>query len=465
MGKSKQELIARQNEINTQLGQMESRELNAEETAQRESLLREWEQNKREIETLNLAAQSERENHENYDMREDLKGLLHGEKREITFGDQVTASGAVNQNIHAMIDTINEGLGLPAGVNIVSGVDGNDIWPVSINDAEMQEVGEVEALTDGEIDFDKLTATPHRIGLPIDISYKALDNKALNIAGIVLNKIVLAKSKYLAKKIYSQAAWEGNHGPFSNMAKSGTIVLGSGAYKAILAAVASFTNKGLLGAPVLVIDAVTEAELKACPKAEGQGGFIIENGKLAGYDYVVSHYINTTLDGDGKLVATEKRYLGIGYWNYLSVQFHGLERMTFDGNSKAVSIKGKVNYTYNAECSITDLSVKLNGAEGSQAFGLYEIGEAAQPTISGADAISAPATSGNAKRQYQTSDGSAITAAVEEGATWLTAAVSGNKVTFTYEANSGESAAQREAEVTLTTPTGAKLVVTVTQAA
>ena len=465
MGKSKQELIDRQNTINEQLSTLQGRELNAEETAQREKLLGEWEQNAREIKTINLATEAERESRQNYDMREDLKALLNGEKREVTFGDQVVDSGAINQNIHSLIDTINEGLGLPEGVNIVSNVDGNDIWPVSINDAEMQEVGEVEALTDGEIDFDKLTATPHRIGLPIDISYKALDNKALNIAGIVINKIRLAKTKYLAKKVYSQAEWEGNKGPFSGLAISGTITLGEHAYEQILSAVAAFTNKGLVGTPCLVFDAVTEAELKACPKAAGQGGFIIENGKCAGYPYKVSHYINTTLDEDGKLVATADRYFGIGYWEYLSVQFHGAERLTFDGNSKAVAIKGKVNYTYNGECSITDLSTKLNGAEGTQAFGLYKIGAAATPTISGADEISAPATTGNAKRQYQTSDSSGIVATVEEGADWLTATVANNKVTFTWLANSGESAAERSAVVTLTTPTGASLEVTVTQAA
>ena len=58
-----------------------------------------------------------------------------------------------------MIPTLHEGLGLPVGLGIVTGVTGNEVWPVSINDVEMEEVGEVEALT-------TRCSTSHRSLLP-----------------------------------------------------------------------------------------------------------------------------------------------------------------------------------------------------------------------------------------------------------------------------------------------------------
>lgn len=376
--KTIQELLAEQRELTAKMA-------NANETEYAQ-LEREYNANKREIEMLNQQAQAEAINREqkpsmtaNEWMREKLNLLREGKLREIVFGgnqNSIENSGAIQTKIHELIDTMNEGLGLPTGVVMVNNVVGNDLWPVSVNDAEMEEVGENVALNDQNLDFDKITCTPHRAGVAIDISNKAIDQADFDVASFVAKKINLAKKKYLATKIYSQAAFTGNKGPFSGLASSGTITIANGAYAAILGAVAKFTDKGFVGTPCLVMDAVTEAQLKATPKAAGQGGFIIENGKCAGYDYVVSHYINTKLNSAGTaLEATPDKYLGIGYWNYLQVQQHGVERLTQDGTSKAMAIVNKTNMTYNTEFSITDLSVKLNAKGGTttQAFALYKL--------------------------------------------------------------------------------------------
>lgn len=353
---------------------------------EREDLLKQYAAQEREAQRLQIElamSQNKREEKPqtaNEWMREQIKNVREGKQREIVFGgtqNSIENSDAIEKNIHTLIDTMNEGLNLPTGVVMVGGVTGNDLWPVSVNDAEMEEVGENVALTDQDLDFDNLTCTPHRAGVAIDVSNKALDQAAFDVAGFVGKKIALAKRKYLAQKIYSQAAFTGNKGPFSGLASSGTITLNGGtAYADILKAVAAFVDKGFTGTPCLVMDAVTEAELKATPKAAGQGGFIIENGKCAGYDYVVSHYINTELNSGGTgLKPTADKYLGIGYWNYLQVQQHGAERLTKDESSKAVAITNKTAFVYNTEFSITDLSVKINKKGGSttQAFALYKL--------------------------------------------------------------------------------------------
>lgn len=293
----------------------------------------------------------------------------------------VLASGAVNLTINDMIPTLNEGLGLPSGVKIQTGVTGNEVWPVSINDCEMEEVGETVELTDQTLKFDNISPDVKRVGMTANVSNTAIDNAAFDLLSFVQNKITLAQRKWLAEKAYSHAAFSGVKGPFAGATPAGTITLDKTAYATILKMIAKFADNGYDMSQIdLVIDATTEAELKALPKAEGQGGFVIENGKLAGYNYVVSHYIDTTLDADGKTLKMDTdRYIGIGIFSYLAVQQHGQVRLTVDPISKAA--KNLTAVTINTSWSITDLSVKTttNGKKNttSTAFALYKVAEPA----------------------------------------------------------------------------------------
>lgn len=319
-------------------------------------------------------------------MREAIKGLQAG-KREIVLAgstNSIENSGAIDLTIHDLIPTLNEGLGLPEGIRIQTGVTGNELWPVSVNDAEAQEVGENAALSDNALDFDKITPVVKRVGVMVDVSNAAIDHAAFNVLQFVQGKITLAQRKYLAARVYSQYPWGAGNvaGPFSGLTAAGTITFGTdNVYQKLLEAVAAFADKGFdIESMCIVMDAATEAKLKATPKAEGQGGFIIENGKCAGYNYVVSHYINTTRKGGSgadkdNIVPTADKYIGFGLWDHLAVQQHGAVRLTQDNSSKAMAQINKTNFTMNTEWSITDLSVKLNAKGGTttQAFALYKL--------------------------------------------------------------------------------------------
>lgn len=406
--KTSKEAAARRRELNDQLAEvndkltvinqtLEKRELKDEEKSDKAKLEREFAALQREsaVVTNEYVAlyQSEKAARETVEpkktvgqqMRELLQGVRKDQQfREIILGTgtdgDVTSSGAINLKINDIIPTLNEGLGLPAGLSIVTGVTGNEVWPVSIDDADMEEVGETVELTDQSLHFDNIRPTQARVGLSISVSNTAIDNAAFDLLGFVQQKVTVAQRKYLAEKVYSQAAFTGIKGPFSGATAAGTITIGADAYKNILAAVADFANKGYdISTVALVMDANTEAELKATPKAAGQGGFVIENGKCAGYDYVVSHYIDTTLDTDGKtLTTTADKFIGIGLFPYLAVQQHGEVRLTVDPISQAK--KNVTVVTLNTAWSITDLSVKTttNGKKNTTttAFSLYKVAEA-----------------------------------------------------------------------------------------
>lgn len=383
------------NKANEKLGDLymnaKNRELTAEEKIEEMNLTRELNQLDEQMKFLNrendnAKAQAEASKaNKAKAFRELLKDVRNGKAdREILLrpadgnvSANIEASGAINLTIHEMIPTLHEGLGLPAGLGVVTGVTGNEIWPVSINDVEMEEVGEVEALTDQVLNFAQITPTVRRVGLTVPVSNMAIDNAAFDLMAFVQTKFGIALREYIAKKIYSQAEWTGNKGPFSG-ATAKNIELGADAYKNILQAVAEFSNKGFFeGNVCIAMDRVTEAELMATPKIAGAaGGFVIENGKCAGFPYVVSHFVNTTLNSAGKLVPTTDRFIEIGYWEWFALQQHGDVRLSIDATSQAVAKKNITAVTINTAWSMTDISVYINGADNeSQAFGLYKVVE------------------------------------------------------------------------------------------
>ena len=400
--KTKDELQVRYREIQDRMG-----ELNVTAAEGKRKLTddeqREWDSLSREAELVMMDLQGQMtseelaKHREQVNKGEQLREYLRqtkdaGAKREIllwpaTEGStsNITASGAINLNIHEMIPTLHEGLDLPSTLRIVTGVEGNELWPVSVNDVEMEEVGEVEALNDQVLNFANITPVQNRVGLKVPVSNMAIDNAAFDLMAFVQTKFTIALREYLAKKIYSQAAWQGNKGPYSGLTPQ-NIVLGADAYKNILKAVAKFSDKGFFeGDVVLIMDRETEAELKATPKIAGAaGGFVIENGLCCGYPYTVSHYVDTTLDGENHLVATSDRFIEIGYWEWFALQQHGEVRMVIDGVSAEVAKDNVTKVVLNTAWSMTDISTHINGGDPqsdghggytypTQAFGLYKI--------------------------------------------------------------------------------------------
>ena len=402
--KTKDELQVRNREIQDRLSEMndvlvrEKRdEMTADEKREWNELSRERQLNMMQIESMTTDDELAKHREvisKGEQFREYLKKVRQGQAdRELLLASAadsgvsspagyIANSGAINLTIHEMIPTLHEGLDLPASLRIVTGVTGNEVWPVSINDVEMEEVGEVVALTDQTLDFANITPTVRRVGLTVPVSNMAIDNAAFDLMAFVQAKFTLALRIYLAKKMYSQADWQGNKGPFSNLAKTGDITIGPDAYKNILKAVAAFSDKGFFeGDVTLIMDRETEAELKATPLIAGAaGGFVVQNGRCAGYPYVVTHYLNTELDSANKLVPTAKKYIGIGYFEWFALQQHGTVRMTIDAQSQAVAKKNLTAVTLNSAWSMSDLSKYINGANGTtQAFALYEVKET-EPT-------------------------------------------------------------------------------------
>lgn len=218
-------------------------------------------------------------------LREYFQGLMTNKRDDVTLtfvakstpdNTSIKESGAVVLKINDVMDTKLEGLGLPQTLTVLTGVTGDEVWPVNINDSVMEEVGEIQVVNEQALKFDNIKAVSNRVSQAIAVSRKAIDFAAFDLYSYVIFKIRKALAEYYAKKVYSHADWAGNKGPFSRVTP-GTLDLSSDAFKKLLIAAAELGGGVFDEIPVFTIDKYTEAVLKATPKAAGQGGFIIEN--------------------------------------------------------------------------------------------------------------------------------------------------------------------------------------------
>lgn len=384
------EIQARMSAIYLQMEKEKREEYNAEEKREMEELQHELEDNRREI-MLSKDEAAIAELRENIDRNKQYREYLQGvrQKREdntVTLapkspadGTSITESGAIVLNIQDIIDTKENGLGRPAGQSFITGVEGDELYPYSINDVEMEEVGEIEAINDQALEFTNIKVVSRRVSLSVAVSNKAIDNAAFDLVAFVLYKIQKAWTIYFAKKNYSHAAWTGNKGAFS-LVTPGTITLDSTIGAQIDEAFADFAELGFDEEGCVVISPKTEARLKHTYEGNGVAAHpIIENGLLAGHPYVSTKHINYTLDGQGKYVKDTDEYIGIGLFQYLPIQQHGLVRQTVDATSAQVAKQNKTVIVFSTEISITELSQLVNGNTSGkpQAFALFKVVEPA----------------------------------------------------------------------------------------
>ena len=390
----KEELLklqARNREINSELGKLyskaeaEKRELNETEAAQERALTAELQANHREILMSGdeAAIANLRENIDrNKQYREYLQAVR--QKREdatITLapktpadGSSIAESGAINLRIEDIIDTKENGLGRPAGQSFITGVEGDELYPYSINDVELEEVGENDAINDQALDFTNIKVQSRRVSLSVGISNKAIDNAAFDLVGFVLYKVAKAWEIYFAKKNYSHAAWTGNKGAFSLVLPE-TITFDNTIGAQIDEKFGEIAEAGFDDLGVVVISPAMEAKLKHTFEGNGVAAHaIIENGLLCGHPYVATKHVNYKLNGN-KYVKDTDEYIGLGLFQYLPIQQHGEVRQTVDAVSAAVAKQNKTVVVFSTEISITELSKLVNGNKSGrpQAFKLLKV--------------------------------------------------------------------------------------------
>ena len=291
----------------------------------------------------------------------------------------IEASGAIPMTIHELIDTKVPGLELPGDLRILTGVEGNQVWPYAIDDVEFTIAGEVEQIGEQKINFDKLNATPVRVAAALAISNAAIDNADFDLFSFCNYKMTKGLAKFKALYAYSHITVDHALKPVFSLVDVEEITLDNNFGENLATKMADMWDKGFEGDPWLTMDKYLETKLqfkKAIPGTTDSSRTVIQDGKCLGHSFTVSPYINYGTNGQGKPAPDGYHYIGIGHWGYLAFQQHGKFRATVDATSAEVSKRNTTVLTINTEFSISELSSKVNGANGKpQAFKLLKVVE------------------------------------------------------------------------------------------
>ena len=299
-------------------------------------------------------------------------------------GDQnnyanIDASGAIPLTIREIIDTKVAGLELPADLAMVTGVIGNEIWPYATNDVQFTVAGEVEAVSEQALNFAKISAIPNRVAASVAVSHRAIDNAAFDLLGFITYKFQKGWAILKALHVYSHCNFSNDlKSPFASVTPV-ELTVDENIGKNLAMEIAEMYDLGFEGVPYLTMDKVTETELSYTKAIPGTAGdrTVVEDGRCVGYPYTVSPYVNYSLDG-GVPKKEANRYIAIGHYGYLALQQHGELRFNVDAQSSANFDRGTVVLGMSTDMSLTELSGKVNGANGTpQAFKLIKLIEPA----------------------------------------------------------------------------------------
>ena len=293
----------------------------------------------------------------------------------------IEASGAIPLTIHELIDTKVPGLELPGDLKILTGVEGNQVWPYAIDDVEFTVAGEVEQIGEQKINFAKLNASPVEVAAALAISNTAIDNTAFDLYSFAQYKMTKGLAKFKALYAYSHITVDHALKPVFSLVDVEELTLDDNFGENLATKMADMWDKGFEGDPWLTMDKYLETKLqfkKAIPGSTDSNRTIIEGGKCLGHSYTVSPYIDYATVNNVPAV-DGYHYIGIGHWGYCAFQQHGKFRATVDATSAEVAKRNTTVLTVHTSFSISELSSKVNGnASGKpQAFKLIKVVEPA----------------------------------------------------------------------------------------
>ena len=286
------------------------------------------------------------------------------------------AGGLIPIEIKPIIDTKVAGLELPDDLVMAMGVTGTQVVPYSINDVKFTVEGEVTKVAEQALDFANIQANPVRVAASVPVSFRAIDNSAFDIIAFITFKFSKGWAMFRALHVYAHGDYTKLQSPFAKV-NAIEMTLDENIGKKLAKEIAKMYDKGFEGEPELIMDKVTEVDLKFTKLIPGSVGerTVIEDGRCVGYKYKVSPYVDYAIASNG--VATKDsdyRYIAIGHFGYLAEQQHGEFRFNIDGTSSANFDRGTVAIGMSTDYSLTELSGKVNGGDGTpQAFALIKI--------------------------------------------------------------------------------------------
>ena len=293
------------------------------------------------------------------------------------------AGGLIPVTIKEIIDTKVAGIELPDDLKLVMGVTGTEIIPYSTNDVVFSVEGEVTKVGEQALNFANIKALPQRIAASVPVSFRAIDNAAFDIIAFITFKFQKGWAMFRALHVYAHGEYTKLQSPFGKVTPV-ELALDDNIGENIAKEIAKMYDKGFEGEPEIIMDKTTEVALKfkkLIPGTTDSNRTVIEDDRCCGYKYKVSPYVDYSIASNGvatkdKVGDTPVRYIAIGHFGYLAEQQHGELRFNIDGTSSANFDRGTVAIGMSTDYSLTELSGKVNGGDGTpQAFALIKLSD------------------------------------------------------------------------------------------
>ncbi len=316
--------------------------------------------------------------------REGKAALEANQKREValnktatvTVAGQTIAEGAEAQQVMIMSllklaepETIYRKLGM----NIAEGVPTDKIiWPYQKKAIEIQARGEGQAAGEEVFDWANFKPSPEEASLMVIVDNEAFDNATFDLGAYTIEQLRLGEGRYLDKRCVSPAPFTGLVSPITG--KQTGIVTLKADYKTLKKKVARIAASGVDMSKFAIIgNAMATAILETTPKANGQGGMILENGKIGSSRYLESEYCCYVKGSDNKYYYdSENAYIVFAPFSELALVGHGVKRFVVD--PVTLAHKNQTRFIIHTKHSLTNLStVEKDDFSVFQAYKLEDV--------------------------------------------------------------------------------------------
>lgn len=231
------------------------------------------------------------------------------------------------------------------GSKMLFNVQGTPTWP-TVGDVEAGWEGENTTLIDKTIDFSAIRANPHRLGIKVKVSRRAINQSNLDLYNIVVNKIGRAFAAKLNQALvsFTHVAPNAPKGVFITPALNPVTLSANPTLKEVVSLETEVMNKNVgsavQGFGAYIIGTAMNGKLKTTPIESGNPKMILDGNTMNGYPVVVSNYMPAET-------------IGFGFFEYSVISQFGSLNLTFDPITGAS--ENEVKFIGNTEFEITVL--------------------------------------------------------------------------------------------------------------
>ena len=257
--------------------------------------------------------------------------------------NNITSSGAIPKVIKNLLGLLQNKLVYNrVGLQMSTGVKGDIVWPVLAAGVTVTVEEEAAEVGDSTLNFSKIVAIPRRLAVATDITNEALEDASFDVQSVVINNFNDTVAQFLNTALLrTTAVSDGLDGPFTQTGISTASLSATPTYAELIAMKGKVAKTNVaMHAPAFVMNSELYALLEATPKAQGQGGFIIENGKIGPYPVLETN-------------AFPNKKIGFGDFAYAALNQHGGVHLIVDPYKKAAA--NKLVITLNTRFSLTTL--------------------------------------------------------------------------------------------------------------